>query len=305
LILYIKNRDIDRAKWDVCIQESPNPLVYAMSWYLDIVCPGWAALVEDDYKLVFPLTWGNKFGISYLYQPMFTQQLGFFSVKSLIPEKVNQIIQSLPDRYLLADINLWNDIELKLSGAKVYERNNYQLNLDQEYSKIQDGYTSNTQRNIARARNDNLIIQELESDEPILKLKKENLKVGLKEKHFQKLKNLISYAREHNYGKVYGVLDSNSKLLASAFFIFYKNRLIYLLSASSKKGKETRAMFFLVDEIIRMNSGTNKLLDFEGSEIAGLARFFSGFGAENVTYKHLSYNNLPFPLKPIYKMLRS
>ena len=305
MILYIKNRDIDRAKWDTCIQQSPNPLVYAMSWYLDIVCSGWAALVEDDYKLVFPLTWGSKFGISYLYQPMFTQQLGIFSVKSLPPEKVNQIIQSLPDRYLLADINLWNDIELKLSGAKVYERNNFQLNLDQEYSKIQDGYTSNTQRNIARARNSSLSIQELESDEPILKLKKENLKVGLKGKHFQKLKNLISYTREHNYGKVYGVLDSNSKLLASAFFISYKNRLIYLLAASSKKGKETRAMFFLVDEIIRMNSGTDILLDFEGSEIAGLARFFSGFGAEAVTYQHLSYNNLPFPLKSIYKMLRS
>lgn len=305
MILYIKNRDIDRAKWDFCIQQSPNPLVYAMSWYLDIVCSGWAALVEDDYKLVFPLTWGSKFGISYLYQPMFTQQLGIFSVKSLPPEKVNQIIQSLPDRYLLADINLWNDIELKLSGAKVYERNNFQLNLDQEYSKIQDGYTSNTQRNIARARNSSLSIQELESDEPILKLKKENLKVGLKGKHFQKLKNLISYTREHNYGKVYGVLDSNSKLLASAFFISYKNRLIYLLSASSKKGKETRAMFFLVDEIIRIKSGMNTLLDFEGSEIAGLARFFSGFGAENVTYRHLSYNNLPFPLQSIYKMLRS
>jgi hypothetical protein len=61
------------------IARSFNGIVYAYSWYLDIVSPGWDALVKDDYKSVMPLTWRKKYGIKYLYQPFFTQQLGVFS----------------------------------------------------------------------------------------------------------------------------------------------------------------------------------------------------------------------------------
>ena len=304
LIQYIKNKDINRDKWDVCIEQSSNPLIYAMSWYLDIVCPGWDALVEDDYVMVFPLTWGRKFGISYLYQPMFTQQLGFFSAVKFPPQKINQInqiIQSIPDRFLVA---IWNEIDFEHTGIIIQKRNNFQMSLADNYENIQAAYTTNTQRNISKARSYGLSIKEIGNKDSILKLKRENLKVLLKNKHYQILDQLLAFALENNYGKIFEVHNLNNEILASAFFLFTGNSLIYLLSASSQKGKDNRAMFYLVDEIIRMNAGKNILLDFEGSEIPGLARFFSGFGAFPVYYYRLTINNLPFPLGIFYNMSR-
>ncbi len=39
------------------------------------------------------------------------------------------------------------------------------------------------------------------------------------------------------------------------------------------------------------------ILDFEGSSIPGLARFYKGFGANPSNFFLLKYNNLPFPFK--------
>ncbi len=59
MINYLKHDQIDQQRWDDCIAHAPNGLVYAWSWYLDIVHPGWEALVEivdDKYLSVMPLT---------------------------------------------------------------------------------------------------------------------------------------------------------------------------------------------------------------------------------------------------------
>ena len=66
MIHYLKHHRIDKARWDRCISKAVNSRVYACSWYLDLVCPGWEALVEEDYTSVFPLTSRWK-GIYYLY----------------------------------------------------------------------------------------------------------------------------------------------------------------------------------------------------------------------------------------------
>lgn len=56
MIIFLQHQAIDKQKWDSCIKECGNGMTYAYSWFLDIVSPGWAALVEDDYSAVFPLT---------------------------------------------------------------------------------------------------------------------------------------------------------------------------------------------------------------------------------------------------------
>ena len=63
MIQYLIHNQINQTKWDATIAECGN--IYAYSWYLDIVHPGWDALVEDDYQSVMPLTGGKKFGVDY------------------------------------------------------------------------------------------------------------------------------------------------------------------------------------------------------------------------------------------------
>ena len=73
-IRHVKHKDINKLKWDKCIDTAPNGLIYANSFYLDIMSKGWDGLVMNDYEAVMPLTWNKKFGIFYLRQPAFTQQ---------------------------------------------------------------------------------------------------------------------------------------------------------------------------------------------------------------------------------------
>ena len=64
MIGYLKNEEIDRSKWDACLAEIPGVKPYAWSWYLDIMAPGWNALIDDDYNSLFPLPCFRKFGSS-------------------------------------------------------------------------------------------------------------------------------------------------------------------------------------------------------------------------------------------------
>ena len=74
-IQYLRHGQIDKTKWDACIESSSNGLVYGYSFYLDQMAGNWEALVMDDYKIGMPLTARKKYGIQYLAQPFLAAQL--------------------------------------------------------------------------------------------------------------------------------------------------------------------------------------------------------------------------------------
>ena len=80
------------------------------------------------------------------------------------------------------------------------------------------------------------------------------------------------------------LVKSENKIIAASFILKSENRLIYRTGTSNQKGKDLKAMFFLVESIIKTYSSSNYILDFEGSELEGVARFYNGFGGINVPY---------------------
>jgi hypothetical protein len=96
------------------------------------------------------------------------------------------------------------------------------------------------------------------------------------------------------------VLDKNGKLIAGAFFVDANGKVIFLFSGMAKEGKEAGAMYFLVDQFIVHNANSNLVLDFEGSNDPGLARFYRGFGAKECVYLQARCNRLPWPIS-LYK----
>src|ERR1017187_1866717 len=106
MIKLLSHSEINRTNWDARIASSLNSTVYPYSWYLDLVSPGWEALVEGNYESVMPLTANKKYGITYLYQPFFTQQLGVFSARKLSPAKVNDFLSQVPGKFKFIEINL-------------------------------------------------------------------------------------------------------------------------------------------------------------------------------------------------------
>jgi len=299
-IKYLGHKDIDYTKWDLCIDKAFNGIVYAYSWYLDAVCEDWEALISEDYKYVMPLTYRKKFNIYYLYQPIVTQQLGVFSVEKLGSDTVDEFLQAIPDKFRLVEISL-NSFNKSASSLYKSKTNiTYQLDLIKQYDLLNKNYATNTKRNINKAKANKVSIIGSPSINDLLELlQSDNSKInkGFKTEDFNVLRRLISTALRYRLGHVAGAYDDYNNLCAAAFFITSHRKTIFLLAVSNQAGKDNRAMFLLVDDYIKNNSTKNITLDFEGSNIPGIARFYAGFGAAPGEYLSIKRNRLPWPLR--------
>src|SRR5512140_1152223 len=134
MIVYHKNNEIDREQWDNCISNSGYAKPYAYSWYLDIMSPGWEALVDDDYDSVFPITSYILLGLQYASTPPFLQHLGAFSPYKPDKQVIVEFLDYMPEIYKLTDICIWQKINYP--GYKVTEKINFELSLSSPYEKL-------------------------------------------------------------------------------------------------------------------------------------------------------------------------
>src|SRR4026207_1677707 len=149
-IKYLQQKEIDRKKWDACIHEAPNGLIYAYSFYLDHMAKQWDALIINDYEAVMPLTWNKKYGFYYLYQPAFTASLGVFG-KNLTKEIIDDFVSMLPSKFKLVEISLNSGNIVGETKSFSLLRSNYILNLNKPYEEIYKAYRDNHKRNISKA----------------------------------------------------------------------------------------------------------------------------------------------------------
>lgn len=322
MIQYLSNQNIDRRKWDECIARSFNGIVYAYSWYLDIVSPEWDALVKDDYKSVMPLTWRKKYSVRYLYQPFFTQQLGVFSAEKSDADLVQKFLDAIPTQFQFVEINLntfnhfsfpqqSKDYPTKtqssqsfnflggLSGLVGKINLTHELDLIESYENIAKNYSDNLKRNLKKAQNNKLQTVFVNQPEPVIKLFRKNRGaeiLNLKERDYKTLTTLMHQAIHKGKAQIINVLNEKNELCAGAFFIESNNKVIFLFSGLSEEGKNLNAMPFLIDSFIRQNAGKNITLDFEGSNDVNLARFYKSFGSKECVYQQVKINRLPFPV---------
>lgn len=276
-IKHLRNKDIDYARWDENIAQCNNQLTYAYSWYLDVVSPGWEALVSDSYEFLMPLPRKRKYGIPYLVQPILTQQLGIFSKYPINKEIMHEFIKQIPNFSYELNLNEEN------FHPNVPAYPNYILDLNKSYQDLASRYSKNTQRNIEKAEKMGLkILKKLAVDDFLSFYY--SVDKSFISPHQSIVKSLIEKGIEKKMMSLYGVYSSENKLIAGLCMMHSTNRLTYLLPTSDSEGKAKSAMFLLIDTIIREKAGTNTILDFEGSRIEGIARFYRGFGATNKPY---------------------
>jgi hypothetical protein len=161
--------------------------------------------------------------------------------------------------------------------------------------KIRSGYSTNTKRNIQKAKQNKLKIKNIDVD-TYISLRQQSDRKDFDHKHYLLLNRLFSGIIGEGKGELTGAYY-NDKPCAGVLWAFSRSRMIYLNAASDETGKEKRAMFLLIDEFISRHAGKNLIMDFEGSMIPGVARFFSGFGAEPYNYKRIRKSMFPFNLK--------
>lgn len=301
-IKYIKNSAVDKARWDECIRNSASGLVYAYSFYLDTMAPGWDALIWNDYEKVMPLTWNKKWGIAYLYQPFLTAQLGVFG-NDISAEEVSAFIKKATEHFKFIEISLnFGNITGPIT-ASYTERKNYVLPLQQSYDNLRIHYSENTQRNIKKCRQSGAVVQtNFDVDKVItLAIQQMQLQGNTPGENVERFRKLYQLLQEKQMATTYGIFSPSGELLASAAFLFSHDRAYYILVGNNPEGRTTGASHALIDAFIKDHAGKNMVLDFEGSDIPTLAQFYSSFGAVNEPYPTIRINRLPFYLKWLKK----
>lgn len=310
---YLHRNQIDTAKWDQCIARAANGLLYAHSMYLDHMATNWDALVLGDYEAVMPLTWRKKMGIRYLYQPFVTASLGVFSTMPIDHNMMETFINGIPPRFKLIDIDL-NTANNCFNSRFVIPRKNYELTLTGSYETIQQHYNRHARRKLKKAKEAGLQIAEGIAVEEIVNLsynmmvEKEKIPMADYERFIRLYKNIQPHVEACN---TIAAIDATGAIISSDIHIVYNKRIYSLLAGNLPKSNECGAFYFVLDGLIRKYAGSGYVLDFEGSDIPGIAFLFECLGAQLTWYPHVSINKLPpvlrwfKQLKPVYPPVAS
>lgn len=304
-IYHLKHNEIDKNRWDDAIHHALNGNIYALSWYLDTVCKEWEALVTSDYSIIMPLTAKRKYGFNYLYRPLLSQQLGIFSSHDLKNEDVLDFFDSLPDKYRLVEIALNKNNPSTIPGFSCSSHSSYELSLALDYKDINSQYSQNNRRNARKAPVMGITFKSGVDKESFLDLLEQDTgkgaKVIKKAGNYSIFKQLLDQMIKRENGIIMGAYDSNNKLLAAVLFGVSRATYYYLVPVNTDAGRGAGALFGLIDAFIQDKSKSQQILDFEGSDIPGLARFYAGFGAQKITYPFIRRNTLPWPVSLLKK----
>ena len=280
------NNDIDRNRWDSLVEQSVSPKITSFSWYLDVVCPQWKAIVGDDYSWGFVLPEKRKFGFRYLIQPFIIQQLGLIYLNKdfNISSTVDMCLEYVKSHYPFFDFNI-NVASLSTDRVESRLNNNLLLNLQQSYEAIREGYSANVRRNLKKSAESGIIVKRVDNFDEIIRMFVDDKgdKVGWNSRKSKVLVDVLNAVKAHRDIEVRGAFSSD-ELVCGAVFIGFGGRWTFIFSGNSDKGRETSSMFSIIDSFIHDSVNQALTLDFEGSNDQGLYRFYKSFGAYDEKY---------------------
>lgn len=301
---YITHSNIDFEKWDQCVDNSENSLVYAYSWYLNSLVGIWDGIVLGDYEAIFPLPKRKKYGIQYLYQPFFTQQLGLFSTCDIAESLIKSTLEAIPNKFKYWDIQLNSENELFNKFHPLISKATFHLSLNRPYSELQSGFSKDARKSIRKAGEISgwNLKETLDTDSLIedYKAAYASLASEIENKDYTNFSIAVEEAQKRGKVEILELLDENSRRMASGIFFKSKKYYHYVFGAPTEDGRKRNSTHVLIDKFIEMHSQEEMVLDFEGSEIPSVAYFYKKFGPKPVEYYRLKLNKLPL----LYRLLK-
>jgi hypothetical protein len=296
IIQILPSNKIDPIKWNTCVEQSDNSLIYADYFFLTNLCDHWSGLIIGDYKTIMPLPWRKKWGIRYFYAPAFIQQLGLFGDLTNLP--ISNILYTLKEFAKFGDLFFnYQNIEV-LNKTKCFPKANYILDLNQSYPQIHSKYAHDLIKNLQKSEKKNLTyMNDVKIEDTILQFQAQ-YQGRFPQYNFTVYQNLIKICLElakKNQCVIRSVHnETTNDPLSIALLLKDKNRLYLLLNTTNTIGRSYAANHFLLDQIIQEFCEENLVFDFEGSERKGIKEFYESFHPEIQPYFHCRFNDLPF-----------
>lgn len=314
------HQEIEAATWDEFVHDSAQGNIYHLHTYLTNLLGEWqAVVVKESGKIVaaFPFSAKTKWGISYAMQPFFAQYFGIlFGPKSEsiyknleFQKKAIQLIHNtLPARIKYFDYNFAPEFDYALPlqwlGWRQKTLYTYWVNIGQGYDSFLQNCASHVRREIKKADQAGLTVHVENNPETVVKILKIAKPEAVRQidEHF--FEALCNNARHfHSQGESHCLIGyEGSKPVAGIIYFFYQNKMIYYQGSTISDYKNSGIMSKIIAESVRLFGHEYRYLDFDGSMIEPIERFFRGFGAYPVQYSNFCLNRLPFFFRLAHRM---
>ncbi|NME71304.1 hypothetical protein [Flammeovirga aprica] len=302
-----KRKELDTKLWDDCIAHSPQSLLFAYSWYLDLVAPDWwGVVVEHNGKYVWamPFPIYDKMNFHFIKMPLFTPELGYFSAltnaSSFLPEAIRLIKEYVP--YCIEYIGNnggdypgfeWGQ-DLKIELSKGYENN---------ISRFSKTKRKNVRQSIKR-NNTPVLDQNIEG---FLHLFRQFTlpKIGVTDDQeiSTLLRKILHILIEKKCLRIYSVYGENHKIEASSIYIAHESRWQYFLNTADIKEKNKHGRLLIFSQFLKEKTETQKPLHL-GAYIQmpsstsayehEVRKHFEQLTNEKIKVPFTSWNNLPW-----------
>ena len=298
-IQFLTRKEVNIEKWNECITNAANGLIYSYSFYLDNICDNWDAFVINDYEAVMPLPWRRKAGIKYLYAPPFIQQLGVTGSHTIFYEE--DLLRQIEKLFRYGDI--FFNYSHSLNRIPALVKANFILNLNQPFSEIELGFSNVLKKNLKAAKKAELHTSSY-SHQLIIKIfqnKYQERVRHVRDIDYKNFSKLCDQLLSRNMLATKIIQNKEEEILAAVIIAIDNKRIYNLINHITATGRKAMANHVLMCEILKEFSGRNLLFDFEGSDLPGVKEFYEYFGPINQPYFHYHFNYLPFPLNLLKK----
>jgi hypothetical protein len=275
--------------------------IYHEPFWLDIVAPGqWQDITLDKGGGVvgrWPLVLRERFGLTFSSSPPLTPRLGPLLIlrannpaerTAAIRGALQELIAKLPpcngfDQNLTPELDYW--LPFMWAGFKVTPRCTYQFQNLSDLEVLRAGMRDTLRNSLKKAEKTIGVSSGGSFSElaDVLKMTfaRQNLDLPFS---LSLVDELVAANRIRNSGEVFVAKDAKGAVHAAAFVVWDKRSAYYLLGGADPSLRSSGALPFLLWSVIAQLSSVVDVFDFEGSNIEGIERFFSSFGAKPVTY---------------------
>lgn len=279
----LDHHQIDKTLWDACVSASQRPDIYAFSWFLDIECPCWKAIVYGDYEAVFPLPHRKRYRfIDALIIGYLTKDYIIYSQRPDIQLDHSLVVKILKS-YRFITISL-SGVDLGHFPTKYITEKKRQI-LDFE---TPHKYPSKRLRESLKIAEKASFVMSYDIDrtETVSFIKghlfqRENLDAEIL---YKSLDHLIEYAIQNNIGRCAGIYKDH-KLSAVIFYMVFNQRLYFVQNAIDDQSKRLAGMHWMFYNIIEKHRHEIKSVDFFGSNNEKIRLFIRNFSNEEINYQ--------------------
>lgn len=287
---FMRRSEIDTHRWDDCVTNASNGRLYGHSVFLDHMSDCWDAIVWGDYQAVLPLPHRQKLGVSYVYPMPFAGPLAVYGSPPTGYDTLS-FLEAIPPHFWLWDMNL------EVKGRSIpwpgKDRCNHTLSLRSPYPDIFSNYRASLRSALRKEPEPGAYACAGIPIRPLLaKAGRLGTLKGTKPRDWRRLAQLYEELRKMEQAFTIGWMK-DGRLVAGALFFRSPGRIYYMAAWSDARGRKCQAAARMLDRVVQEYASQECVLDFEGSDLPGVAFFFDGFGAQHETYRFFRRWRLP------------